>query len=83
MAACFAAPSRSWKLAAMGSIAAHRSRRPGPRLFEGPVLFRRSRMSIVEFVALVWLVAKLAPLVRSYFREHGRGRARIREEEGN
>jgi hypothetical protein len=40
-------------------------------------------MSIVEFVALVWLVAKFAPLVRSYFGEHGRGRAPIREEEGN
>lgn len=61
----------------MSSVAAHRSRRQGPRLFEGPVLFRRSRMTIVELVALVWLIVKLAPLARSFFESPDRGRARI------
>jgi hypothetical protein len=63
----------------MASIAAHRSRRHGPRLFEGPVIFKRSRRTIVELVALVWLLAKLAPLARSYFEAPGRGRQGIRD----
>lgn len=50
----------------MDSLAVERSRREGPRLFEGPVLFRRSRLTILELVALVWLLAKLASLVRSF-----------------
>jgi len=63
----------------MASMAAHRSRRYGPRLFEGPVLFKRSRTSIVELVALAWLVAKLVPLARSYFEAPGRGGRGIRD----
>jgi len=63
----------------MPSITAHRSRRHEPRLFDGPVLFKRSRTSIVELVALAWLVAKLVPLVRSYFEAPGRDRQGIRD----
>lgn len=75
MAACFAGPSLCLTLAAMASFAAHRSRRHRQPLFEGPVLFRRSRMSIVELFALVWLLAKIAPLARSFFARRGEASA--------
>ena len=78
MAACCSDATLSRRLPAMASIAGHRSRRQGPRLFEGPVLFRRSRMTIVEFIALVWLIVKLAPLARSFFESPSRGRERVR-----
>jgi len=58
----------------MASLAVHRSRRQGPRLFEGPVVFRRRRMKIAELAALVWLLVKLAPLARSFFDAPGGGR---------
>jgi hypothetical protein len=63
----------------MASFAAHRSRRHGPRLFDGPVLFKRSRRTIVELVALVWLLAKLVPLARSFLESPGRGREGVRD----
>ncbi len=82
MAACFPAPIRSSRLAGMASIAVNRSRRQGPRLFEGPVLFRRRRMRISELVALAWLLVKFARLARSYSEAPGRGRERTRAREG-
>jgi hypothetical protein len=50
----------------MDSLAVQRSRREGPRLFEGPVVFRRSRLRILELLALAWLLARLAGSVRSF-----------------
>jgi len=35
-------------------------------------------MTIVEFIALVWLIVKLAPLARSFFESPGGGRERVR-----
>lgn len=62
MAACYPAPPRGSRLAAMASITDHRPRRRRERLFEGPVLFRRRRMRIAELAALAWLVARAARL---------------------
>ena len=73
MVACFAGRMCGRRLAAMDSITGHRSRRRRQPLFEGPVLFKRSRLTIIELAALVWLVAKLAPLARSFFESPGRG----------
>jgi hypothetical protein len=56
----------------MASVTGHRSRRRRQPLFEGPVLFRRSRMTIVELAALAWLLVKLAPLARSFLESPGR-----------
>jgi len=83
MAACFAEPTRGRTLAPMGSFAVHRSRRRGPRLFQGPVFFSGSRRAIVEVIALVWLVAKIAPLARSFLESPGRGRERTRAPEAS
>ena len=64
MAACFAGSMHGGRVRAMASLAAHRSRRGGRRLFEGPVVFRRRRMKVAELVALVWLLVKIARLAR-------------------
>jgi hypothetical protein len=49
----------------MASLAARRARRPGPRLFEGPMLFARTRREVAEFVGLLWLAVAVARLFRS------------------
>lgn len=49
----------------MASLAARRARRPGPRLFDGPMLFVRTRRDVAELVALVWLCFEVAHLFRS------------------
>lgn len=49
----------------MASLAARRARRPGPRLFDGPMLFVRTRRDVAEVVALVWLGFEVAHLFRS------------------
>jgi hypothetical protein len=64
-------------------VVAHRSRRHGPRLFEGPVVFKRSRRKIVELAALVWLLAMVVRLARSFLEAPGRGREESRAEEGS
>jgi hypothetical protein len=48
----------------MASLAAQRTRTPGPRLLEGPMLFRRTRKNIVELAGWVWLVLEVARWVR-------------------
>jgi hypothetical protein len=65
MAACWARVDASPRLQTMASRAAQRPRSPGPRLFSGPVLFRRTRRIIVELTGLVWLAIEIARLVRS------------------
>lgn len=49
----------------MASLAERRARRQGPRLFEGPVLFSRTRRDIAELVGLVWLAVEVARHFRS------------------
>jgi hypothetical protein len=49
----------------MASLAARRARRHGPRLFEGPMLFSRTRRDLAELVGLLWLAVEVARLVRS------------------
>jgi hypothetical protein len=49
----------------MASLAARRARRQGPRLFEGPVLFSRTRRNIAELVGVLWLAVELARHFRS------------------
>jgi hypothetical protein len=51
----------------MALRAAQRPRSHGPRLFAGPVLFRRTRRAIVELTGLVWLAIEAARLVRVRF----------------
>jgi len=51
----------------MALRAAQRSRSHGPRLFAGPVLFRRTRRTIAELTGLIWLAIEVARLVRSRF----------------
>jgi hypothetical protein len=42
------------------------SREPhGPRLFEGPVLLRRTRRNLAELMGLAWLVLEVAQHLRS------------------
>jgi hypothetical protein len=48
----------------MASLAAPRTRTPGPRLLEGPLLFRRTRKGVVELAGWVWLVVELARWLR-------------------
>ena len=48
----------------MASLAARRARRPGPRLFDGPMLFVRTRRDVAEIAALVWLGFEVARLFR-------------------
>jgi hypothetical protein len=48
----------------MASLAAQRSRRQGPRLFEGPVLLRGTRKNIAELIGWIWVVIEVARLVR-------------------
>jgi hypothetical protein len=57
----------------MASLAARQQRRNGPRLFDGPVLFRRTRARVVELVGLLWLAAEVVRLVRSRFGTRSRG----------
>lgn len=61
----------------MASTAVHRSRRRHPPLFDGPVLFKRSRRRIIELVAIVWLLAKFAPHARSFFEAPRRGSSAV------
>jgi hypothetical protein len=54
----------------MTSIAARQPRhhKPGyhgPRLLEGPVLFRRTRRNLAELAALTWLAVEILRLTRS------------------
>jgi hypothetical protein len=48
----------------MASLAARRARRQDPHLFDGPVLFVRTRRDIAELVGLVWLAFEVSRLVR-------------------
>jgi hypothetical protein len=38
-----------------------------PRLFEGPMLLRRTRKDLAELTALVWLALEVVRLARSRF----------------
>jgi hypothetical protein len=67
MAACCAYADAGPRLQAMALRAAQRSRSHGPRLFAGPVLFRRTRRAIGELTGLVWLAIEVARLARSRF----------------
>jgi hypothetical protein len=49
----------------MASLAARRARRPGPRLFDGPLLFVRTRRDVAELIGLVWLGYEVARFFRS------------------
>lgn len=60
----------------MAAGAAQRARSPGPRLFEDPVLLRRTRRDLAELVGLVWLVLEVVRLVRSRFEKPGLDRRR-------
>jgi hypothetical protein len=51
----------------MVSPTTRRARSRGPRLFEGPTLFGRTRRDIGELVGLVWLSIEIVRLVRSRF----------------
>lgn len=53
------------KTGGMASLAARRARRPGPRLFEGPMLFARTRREVAELLGLLWLAVAVARLFRS------------------
>ncbi|HEY3578113.1 MAG TPA: hypothetical protein VGK68_09010 [Gaiellaceae bacterium] len=48
----------------MASLAAHRSHPRGPRLFEGPLLLRRTRADIAELIAWIWVAVEVARLLR-------------------
>jgi hypothetical protein len=70
MSASFAPSPRRPTLSSMASIAARSPRRHrpgyhGPRLFEGPVVFRRTRLKLTQLAGLVWLAAEIARLARS------------------
>lgn len=51
----------------MASLTAQRARPRGTRLFEGPVLFDRTRRDIAELIGCVWLIIEVVRLVRSRF----------------
>ena len=51
----------------MGSLTTRRARPRGPRLFEGPTLFVRTRRDIAELIGWVWLSIEIVRLVRSRF----------------
>lgn len=53
----------------MASVAARHTRHE-PRLFRGPVLFRRSRRAVAEVVGYVWLAVQVARLVRRRVARH-------------
>jgi hypothetical protein len=44
---------------------ARRAARQGPRLLEGPTLFRRTRRDVADLVGCVWLAVELARFARS------------------
>jgi hypothetical protein len=52
-------------MASLAARRARRARRQGPRLFEGPTLFSRTRGDLGELIALVWLAAEVSRFVRS------------------
>ena len=56
--------ARGPRLQTMASLAAQRTRPQGPRLFEGPVLLRRTRKNIVELAGWVWLIVEVNRWVR-------------------
>jgi hypothetical protein len=75
----------------MASLTAQRARPRGPRLFEGPTLFGRTRTDIADLVGCVWLTIEVARLVRSRFEkplpvsprwEHARSRSRPQDRPG-
>ena len=49
----------------MAVRAAQRARPPEPRLFEEPLLLRRTRRDLAELVGLVWLALEIVRFVRS------------------
>jgi len=49
------------------ALTAQRARPRGPRLFEGPTLFGRTRKDIADLVGWVWLSVEIVRLVRSRF----------------
>jgi hypothetical protein len=53
----------------MASITTQRARPRGPRLFEGPTLFSRTRRDIAELVGWTWLVIEIVRLLRSRFEQ--------------
>jgi len=63
----------------MASLAARHPRHQGPRLFEGPVLFKGARGSIAELIALVWLATEVVRLVRARVEAASRERTRSKE----
>jgi hypothetical protein len=64
MTALFAPVGRRPRLWAMASLAARRARRQGPHIFDGPMLFARTRRDIAELVGLLWLAVEVSRLVR-------------------
>jgi len=48
-------------------VTARRAASRGPRLFEEPLFFRRTREDIAELSDRVWLALELARLLRSRF----------------
>jgi hypothetical protein len=65
MGACYRAAASDGTLSAMISTAVRHPRRHGPRLFERPMLFRRTRRNVAQLVGLVWLAAEIVRLARS------------------
>jgi hypothetical protein len=65
MTALFAPVGRRPRLWAMGSLAARRARRQDPHIFDGPVLFVRTRGDIAEIVGFLWLAVEVSRLVRN------------------
>jgi hypothetical protein len=64
MTALFAPVGRRPRLWAMASLAARRARRQGPHIFDGPMLFARTRRDVAELVSLLWLAVEVSRLVR-------------------
>ncbi len=52
----------------MASLAARRARRQGPHIFDGPLLFARTRRDIAELVGLLWLAVEISRLGRKRMR---------------
>jgi hypothetical protein len=81
MTAC-CAPFRGGRtLSVMALLAAQQPRRQQPRLVERPVLFRRTRKTIADFVGFLWLAIVVVRLVRSRHEARSRGRRPARAKE--
>ena len=48
----------------MGELGAVQPRPRGPRVFEGPVVLKRTRSNIAELAGLLWLVIEVVRLGR-------------------